>query len=294
MLGKVIPGRLKAYLKRVIRQNVQAFQLKSPYREGFFPHQPQSDCYLLPKIPEKGEYHESSSLPIPPRNLWINYGENAEEWLASGRRDVQVMRGILSQSGASPEPGERILDFGCAAGRMIRWFQDLADTCEIWGTDISSSHIIWCKQYLSPPFHFATTTIYPHLPFEDRYFSLIYSGSVFTHIDDLADAWFLELRRVLRSGGRLYITIHDRHTVDLLEGKAERKESWYLKVRPTHPEYEKFIRSDFGMFTLWRSVHSQVYYDVNFLCRGLEPFFRTIIVKKEAYGHQTGVLLERV
>lgn len=29
------------------------------------------------------------------------------------------------------------------------------------------------------------------LKFADGYFDVIYGGSVFTHIDDLADAWFL-------------------------------------------------------------------------------------------------------
>jgi ubiquinone/menaquinone biosynthesis C-methylase UbiE len=46
-------------------------------------------------------------------------------------------------------------------------------------------------------------TILPHLPFEDRSFDVVYAGSVFTHIDDLAQTWFLELRRVLHAGGML-------------------------------------------------------------------------------------------
>ena len=74
------------------------------------------------------------------------------------------MRNILKEAGYSFKEGNRILDFGCAGGRMIRWFNDIATKCEIWGTDISSEHIIWCKQYLNPPFNFFTTTIYPHLP----------------------------------------------------------------------------------------------------------------------------------
>ena len=53
--------------------------------------------------------------------------------------------------------------------------------------------------------------------FSDSYFDLIFTGSAFTHIDDLAEAWLLELRRLLSEKGRVYITIHDRHTIALLD-----------------------------------------------------------------------------
>jgi ubiquinone/menaquinone biosynthesis C-methylase UbiE len=68
----------------------------------------------------------------------------------------------------------------------------------MWGVDINARHINWCQLNLRPPFSFATTTTAPQLPFEDGYFDLIYSGSVFTQLSDLADAWILELRRVVR------------------------------------------------------------------------------------------------
>ena len=61
----------------------------------------------------------------------------------------------------------------------------------------------------------------PHLPFEDRSFGLVYCGSLFTHIDDLAEAWLAELHRVLRPGGRLYFSIHDQHSVRILEGEGD-------------------------------------------------------------------------
>jgi SAM-dependent methyltransferase len=213
-------------------------------------------------------------------------------FLASGKRDVDNMRNILAQSGTSITHAERVLDFGCSSARMVRWLLDEVKVCEIWGTDISSSHIIWCNQYLSPPFHFVPCTVYPHLPFEDRYFGLVYAGSVFTHIDDLADTWFLELRRILRPGGRLYITIHDRNTIALLDNNDLRG-SRFSQLLHSIPEYEEYVNSDFGMFTIQRSVESYVFYDLDFLRKKLEPFFRILSVTKEAYGYQSAVLLER-
>jgi ubiquinone/menaquinone biosynthesis C-methylase UbiE len=80
---------------------------------------------------------------------------------------------------------------------MIRWLAGLAEEMEIWGVDINARHIVWCQENLIPPFNFATVTIEPHLPFKDEYFDLIYCGSVFTHIDDLAYTWLLELKRIM-------------------------------------------------------------------------------------------------
>ena len=101
---------------------------------------------------------------------------------------------VVKLSGFSFAEGHRILDHGCGAGRMMRHLHDLAAVCEIWGTDIDSPRIQWAKEHLSPPFHFAVTTTIPHLPFEDRYFSFIYCGSLFTHIEDLGDAWLCEFK----------------------------------------------------------------------------------------------------
>ena len=41
-------------------------------------------------------------------------------------------------------------------------------------------------------------TAFPHLPFEDNTFTLIYAGSVFTHILQLMDAWVMEFPRILK------------------------------------------------------------------------------------------------
>jgi SAM-dependent methyltransferase len=289
MLRKLLPKRLKAYIRSELLRHVQA-DLRDfiPGREGYLPHEPQSRNYIFPRTLEES----ATSLAIPPSSLWAGYGSTVEEYLASGRNDVQTLRELLLAADAPIENSQRILEFGCAGGRMVRWLRDLVDVCEIWGTDISASHALWCQQHLNPPFHFATTTIYPHLPFEDRYFGLVFAGSVFTHIDDLADAWFLELRRVLRPHGRLYLSIHDRTTVRTLDGK-DRDHSLAKRLRGV-PDYERFSRSDFGMFTIGRSVNSQVFYDIGFLCRRLEPFFRVNSVTPEAYYYQTVVLLERL
>ena len=192
-----------------------------PYFITFFPHKRSSYAYVIPKASPRRE-GDASDLSTPPESLWLGYGLTIDEWLASGKQHVDKMRSILADSGCTLPPGSRVLELGCAGGRMLRWMRDVAEQGEVWGTDISGDHIMWCKQALSPPFHFLISTTTPHLPFADNYFDVIYAGSVFSHIDDMADAWFLELRRIMRPDGRLYVTIHDNYTIEVLNARRAR------------------------------------------------------------------------
>ena len=284
----IVHGRIRVCLQYIFAKFQSIFIQPTilPYFITFFPYRRSSYAYVIPKVDVPRD-EGATQLPNPPERLWLSYGMTIEDWLASGKEHVGNMRRILNESEYSFNDGDRVLEMGCAAGRMIRWLGDVADKCEIWGTDISGEHIVWCKQYLSPPFHFFITTQYPHLPFGDGYFDLIYAGSVFTHIDDLADAWLLELRRMLKPGGRLYITIHDKATIRIL---SEQK----LDLSKTLNCCKDFFKNDdYSMFTIGRFMRSQVFYDTDSLVKSWNRFFDVLSVTPEAYGFQTAVLLQK-
>ena len=229
-----------------------------------------------------------ADLPVPPPALWLGY----HDYLSGGEGDVDAMLAAVRDSGLELQDGDRILDFGCAAGRMIRHLESLAAKCEIWGADISAEHVLWCKRHLSPPFHFVTSTVSPHLPFEDRSFRLVYAGSVFTHIDDLADAWLLELARILEPGGRLYVTIHDEHTIELFEDGfwSSSPTAQAAKASKAYPDPGE--QPD--MFTVGRGPHSLVFYSRDYFARQLPPAFEPLSFIPGAYSCQTAVLARRV
>jgi len=256
----------------------------------YFPYLKDCDSYIIPKQKEDLEKCEYG-LPIPPKNLWLGYGKNSSEYLY-GKEQVSKMLEIVEESGFDLSKKMNMLDFGCGAGRMIRWLKPFADKCEIWGTDISSEHINWANQYLRPPFNFATTTTNPHLPFEDRYFDVIFAGSVFTHIDDLAEAWLLEMRRILKPEGRLYFTIQDEHSIKLLNTIPVYKELWltdYLNKNEVYSEN----KDGFEVFVGGRGTVSQVFYNTEYFIDSLETLYEVLSVTQEAYGFQTGILLTK-
>jgi SAM-dependent methyltransferase len=274
---------------------------------GTFPHMAQESSYTLPAYPEPARLHPASSFPIPPDPLWAQYCTTIETYLQSGLDDTMTMRSLLRESGAPIEQLGRILELGVAGGRLIRHLADLAPEQEIWGVDIWASAILWCKEHLSPPFHFATTTVTTHLPFEDRSFGLIFAGSVWTHLDDLAEAWALEAHRVLQPDGRLYFTINDRSAVKFFQGGGAPQnrarylerigpDNWasWLTLLEGHAGYQKFARGEAQMVTMQRSSQAQVLWDVDYLLKRWGPGWRVCSITPEAYGHQTGVLLERI
>lgn len=258
----------------------------------YFPYENGKDCYVIPKISEPPVANDQNGLPLPPQHMSQGYGATSEEYLASGELHVNNMLNIAAKAGYSISGGDRILDLGSgSSGRMTRHLFKFAEECEIWGTDVCAEYIIWCKQHLSPPFHFATTTTIPHLPFEDNYFNFIFTGSVFTHMDDLPDAWLLEIRRVLKPGGMFYLTIHDEHTMSLLE--TIHTNEWFYSYLNNNEFYKKYHESA-GMLVIGRSTDSQVFYNLAYFVKYLKDIYTVISVNEESYGYQTALLLGKL
>jgi SAM-dependent methyltransferase len=250
--------------------------------------------FIVDKI-AVGDQLSQNPLVVPPPELWEGYAEAPADYLEYGRLDVQKMLAILEKAGENAHTLSKVLDLGCAAGRMLRHYPYYEGKSALWGCDINAHHINWCQQHLSPPFLFATTTTLPHLPFEDNSFDLVYCGSVFTHISDLADAWLLEIRRILRKDGYAFITIHDKHTFRLLLDKYIHQERFhdiaaYIKDFDARTHVNA---RDFAWFSIGNDPHSQVYYDIGYLQKKWSGFMKFVSVNPETYNYQTALLLQK-
>jgi ubiquinone/menaquinone biosynthesis C-methylase UbiE len=230
-------------------------------------------------------------LPTPPRKLWDRWGDTVEGYLDSGRIDVDSMLGILAEVGVRANSLSRVLDFGCAEGRMLRFFPR-ADDSELWGADVNAERISWAQQHLAP-LRFVTTTTAPHLPFEDNYFDFIYCHSVFTHISDLADAWFLELRRILRPGGHIYLTIHDEHTVELLLGRYRNANTHVVDLVQRFERQTDVLSREWVYFSILADPAAQVFFNSEYLVEKWSHFAEFLSIKPEAAVYQTAVVFRK-
>lgn len=234
---------------------------------------------------------------VPPAEMWEGYGGSPEDHLLTGERDTAAMLAAIEEH----VPGfqiERVLDFGCAAGRMIRAMPGLVENVEAWGTDIKASSIRWCQANLPSTLHFTTNSTFPYLPFEDGYFDLVYAGSVFTHIVDFADSWFLELRRITRPGGLLFLTVVDSYAIGLhaddpnaLYWLGENLRSCDARTGVLSSDFDFFSTSSPGA---WEGLDvPQVFYDDSYLEQWWGGLTEIVASVHGAYGFQTAMLLRK-
>jgi SAM-dependent methyltransferase len=230
-------------------------------------------------------------IPVPGPYPVLRHQTTEKLYLDTGGHAVRVMRSILVEDGLEFVRGMRVLDFGCYTGRLLRWFlKEARAGVEFWGVDIDAYAIDWASSTMAPPFQFAVTTTEPHLPFPDRYFDLAYAGSVFTHMNDLSVAWLLELRRVLKPGGRAYLTFNDSASADVVTRKyagsydQEKLHEATLALGLTLEEVN-FLCID-------QTPYSTIFYKREFLIARLQRLFQLKAIKDEAFGWQSAYLVQ--
>lgn len=233
---------------------------------------------------------------VPPRHMWLGYGgDSPEKFLSTGQSNVKEMLRIVRRDGWDlPESGARILDWGCGTGRMTRWMAMLVPNSEVWGVDLQAPLIRWASEHLSPLCNFVTITSVPHLPFEDNTFDLIAGGSVFTHIADLDDMWLLELRRVLKPGGRMWLTVLDKNS---LREMQELGAAGGLGRLAQEIEDSGLVATDtnFSKLVINRSLRAMtVLHDIDHLRASWSRVLDVVTVDATlGYGHQTMVVLSK-
>lgn len=150
-----------------------------------------------------------NNLPLPPDQLAIRVGGTAQNAFEEQGRGAKEF--IISSLPENYDfTNKRVLDFGCGSGRILRHFNEEARKAEFWACDIDSSSISWLSENFPSYFRFICNTETADLPLESNYFDLIYVVSVFTHLTTTWRSWLLELRRILKPGGILLVTFHNR------------------------------------------------------------------------------------
>lgn len=225
---------------------------------------------------------------VPPESLW----SITADYQASAERHVGAMCRALEEAGIVLDGLSAVLDFGCGTGRMLHGLHSrVGGDGAFWGVDQDAARIDWAQCNLSPPMSFVTCSTLPHLTFEDRMFDLVTAGSVFSHISEMADAWLLELLRVTKVGGHLYLTIQDEAYVAAT--KAREDEDWLTPVLADHwPLLDQL--DEVGSIVIDRGhPDAMVFYDRTSLLARWSVFAEVVGVVENAYDAQTAVLLRK-
>jgi SAM-dependent methyltransferase len=152
------------------------------------------------------------TLPIPsPADREGYFDDDLLYWLF-GLGDARLLEEVTAARGRPLGAGQRLLDMGCATGRVLRHLHLQHPELDLVGVEIGRHHVEWVRRHLPAAIWVAQTTVLPSLPLADASVDVLYAGSVFTHIGDFEEAWLLELHRVLRPEGLALLTFHPERT----------------------------------------------------------------------------------
>ena len=115
-----------------------------------------------------------------------------------------------------------ILDWGCGPARTIRHLPSIAgEDNQYFGSDYNEDYVQWCADNIQNV-TFKKNELAPPLDFSEDFFEIIYGISIFTHLsEEMHHKWMLELSRVLKKGGILFLTTHGEVTKQKLPQKDQ-------------------------------------------------------------------------
>jgi SAM-dependent methyltransferase len=215
------------------------------------------------------------------------FGDRHVEYWLSGLRD---MRKVVGATGLDRVAALRILDFGGASGRVIRHFRGWTPDSKLYLSDINPQHVVLVQHMFGGVVTGLHNHGLPTLPFPDDYLDCVMAFSVFTHIDADDTAWLIELRRIVKPGGHLYITIHDQATWRILPqtvlAELSLSDDDFRAYHAANPE----LRG--------RAVHiyndaadygCNVFLGEDYIARIWAPLFRQYSITPLAHDHQAAV-----
>jgi SAM-dependent methyltransferase len=210
--------------------------------------------------------------PVLKRQLTLHYGmwlEIPEVGKQTGLRpdqppeDVHAMaRGPMAAAGALYEADliadglqatgtriddiERGLDFGCSSGRVVRVLQAAFPATRWVGCDANERAIGWAREHL-PGIEFFASGGEPPLALMPESLDLAFAISIWSHFEPrLGLRWLDEMRRVLRSGGKLVFTTHGPTSVAYFAEHGVRGPQQSHEIRDALYRRGWWYRNEFG------------------------------------------------
>jgi 2-polyprenyl-3-methyl-5-hydroxy-6-metoxy-1,4-benzoquinol methylase len=117
------------------------------------------------------------------------------------------------------ERGDRVLDVGCGEGRFAAAL--VAAGAQVTAIDVAEEPLRRARE-IGAELELALVADGGPWPLPDASFDVVWAGEVIEHVADTT-AWLSELRRVLRSGGRLVLSTPANGSVSLLAAALSRR-----------------------------------------------------------------------
>jgi SAM-dependent methyltransferase len=154
---------------------------------------------------------------LPQENVQRRFtNKSNDDALVEGFEIYRLVRDLYERHVGPLADAQGILDFGSGWGRVIRFFLKDLDRDRLTGAEYDAELVDFCRES-NRWSTFVRSEAEPPLPFEDAQFSCIYAYSVFSHFSEAKHmSWIRELKRVLRPGGALMVSVRPRSFIEYL------------------------------------------------------------------------------
>lgn len=181
---------------------------------------------------------------------------------------------------------KNILDFGCGCGRTLLAFEK-NNYSNFYGTDIDKEGINWCKNNLRFA-KFYKNEFLPPLKYSSDFFDLVYSISVFTHLNEQYQIeWLSELKRILKPGGYLLITVFTSESLEdsrlskAVTNTLEKKGFAFSNTRIYGGTFPQWYGNSYYTKEYAKNEFSKHFEFLDFIHKGMNNFQDIIILKKK-------------
>ena len=147
--------------------------------------------------------------------------------------------------------GRRILDAGCGAGPLLAALRDRGAI--VTGFDKSAGMIELARRRLGDVADLQVADLSSPLPFPDNTFDDVAASLVLHYLEDWGPT-LAELRRVLKPGGRLIVSVEHPFAITLMHREAGRKADYFATSNRTE---EWTMAGQTALMSFWdRPLHA--------------------------------------
>jgi ubiquinone/menaquinone biosynthesis C-methylase UbiE len=195
--------------------------------------------------------------------VWAGMPQDPEPW-AWRRRRALLLR--------EANPGERVLDLGCGAGRFVAALRNAgADPV---GVELAEAALQRARRNV-PGADLRLVAPGGSLPLGHGEVDLVWCSEVLEHVPDTL-AFLTEIRRVLRRGGRLLVTVPDH-------GRFKRTLLALAHYDAHYDPLGEHVRF-YTRRSLTRALHGTGFEDVALSALGGPPLLRQALVARAVRG----------
>lgn len=170
--------------------------------------------------------------PVPPNSSMRKTGSKGiQQYFVGGIRTYMPIATAAEWVGVDLRTGgKRVLDFGCGVARQLLHFTRQYPRNHYFACDVDDTSIAFIRRAY-PGVESYTNLFAPPLEYDDATFDMVYSVSIFSHLDPGDHGvWLEELSRVTKPGGHLFLTTEGYSALKSLAAAFGRDEATLREV----------------------------------------------------------------